>query len=380
MPEMDGIAVLSEIREIEKNLKLKKDAAAKILMTTACRDKDKIIACVQSGCNDYIGKPFDIDTIRTKLDKLGIKKRSKRGDTPDSGVDATPPVAQFIDNISSVFEKRNINLPTLPGIQVKFREMITKGAVPHQLADLLKKDVAISAELIRLSKPGYNHGFAANKSIELAISRLGLPATVQLVAQLSNRQYFSMKTPKYRALIEQFWKHSIACAYGAEITSSQLELNLAADPFFMGLLHDVGKLALLQIMAGIEEKGQLKGDASSRNLIGTIAEHHCQFGGKLLEKWRYSESYVLSALYHENVNYEPEDTEKKEGYIPPELLIVHFSNLLAKSLGYGLNTDNGQPIDLENIESTTLLKLKKDQISKTRQAVLEEMKAVEALI
>jgi HD-like signal output (HDOD) protein/CheY-like chemotaxis protein len=380
MPVMDGIAVLSEIRDVEKNLKLKKNEAAKILMATSCRDKDQIIACVQSGCNDYIGKPFDIDIIRKKLDKLGIKEQSKRVDTPDTQADAPSPSAQFIDSISSIFEKRKINLPTLPGIQVKFREMIIKGAISHQLANLLKIDVAISTELIRLSNSVYCRGLTADKSIEQAISRLGLSATVQLVAELSNREYFSMKTPKYRALIEQFWKHSIASAYAAEIASGLLNLKLAADPFFMGLLHDVGKLALLQIMAEMEQKGKLNGGATKAKLVGTLREYHCQFGAKLLEKWRYSKSYVHSALYHEDVNYEPENEAEKEEDIPPELLVVHFANLLAKSVGHDLNADNVQPIDLENIESTTLLKLNQDQITQTQQAVHKEMEAVEDLL
>ncbi len=380
MPEMDGITVLSEIRAAEKKLKLKKDEAAKILMATSCRDKDQIIACVQSGCNDYIGKPFDIDIIRTKLDKLGIKEQNKSAHTPDTQPDAPSPSAQFIDSISSIIERRNINLPTLPGIQVKFREMLIKGAISHQLANLLKIDVAISAELIRLSNSDYCPGITASKSIEQAISRLGLSATVQLVAELSNREYFSMKTPKYRALIEQFWKHSIACAYAAEMTSGLLKLKLTAEPFFMGLLHDVGKLALLQIMADLEQNGKLNGGATTAKLVGTLRQYHCQFGAKLLEKWRYSKSYVHSALHHEDVNLETETAAQKKKVISPELRVVRFANLLAKSVGHDLYAGSVQAIDLENVESKALLNLNRDQIIQTQQAVHKEMMVVEELL
>jgi len=379
MPEMDGITVLSKIREVEKNLNLKKNEAAKILMATACRNKDQIIACVKSGCNDYIGKPFDIDIIRTKLAKLGIKEQSKFAGKPDTEANAPSISAQFIDSIFSIFEKRSINLPTLPGIQVKFREMIVKGAISHQLANLLKKDVAISAELIRLSNSACGQGVAANASLEQAISRLGLSATVQLVAELSNHEYFSMKTPKYRALIEQFWKHSVASAYAAEITSALLKLKLAADPFFMGLLHDVGKLALLQIIAAIEEKGKLKGDASGRNLIGTISEHHCQFGARLLKKWGYSEGYVLSALYHEDLNSSKSSETDDAAKASKELLIVNFANKVAKSIGFALKPSDEKDVDLAHIESAELLSLTSEQISKTAETVIKEVEAVSEL-
>jgi HD-like signal output (HDOD) protein/DNA-binding NarL/FixJ family response regulator len=379
LPQMDGIAVLAEIREVEQNLKVKTDAQAKILMATSYRDKDRIIASVQSGCNDYIGKPFDIDIIRKKLARLGIRELAVQHETDDIAPASPPAAGQFIDSISSVFDRRNINLPTLPGIQSKFREMSLKGAVSKKLASLLKMDVAISAELIRLSNSVYYRGFMVNKSLEQAISRLGIAATKQLVDELTSREYFSMKIGKYRSLIEKLWQHSIACAYASEVTAKLLKLHLAADPFFLGLLHDIGKLALLQIISEMERKGKLN-DITSSKLIGTMEEHHCQFGARLLEKWKYSESYINSALFHDHLRQPESSRDDHEGTIPRELLIVNFANMLAKSIGYGLNGDTGQGIDLEKMESTNLLKLNENQINKTRRTVIEEMKAVEELI
>jgi len=376
LPEMNGIEVLSEIREVEQNLKVKKELEAKILMATSYRDKDRIIESVQSGCNDYIGKPFDIDIIRTKLAKLGI---NEPGDRQKIKASTSPAADHFIDSISSVIDRNNFNLPTLPKISAKFREMTIKGAVSQQLAELLKKDVAISTELIRSSNAVYYRGFIANKSLEQAISRLGIAATQQLVDELSSREYFSMQSKKYRSLIEQLWKHSIASAYAAEIISYVLKLKLKADPFFMGLLHDIGKLVLLQIIADMEHKGKLNGDISSQKLLNTITQHHSQFGAKLLEKWKYAESYIHSALYHEDLDSQESSETDDEEKAPRELLIVNFANKVAKSIGFDLNANNDQDIDLENIESAKLLNLTSQQISKTRETVTEEMKGVEEL-
>jgi len=84
LPGMDGIRVLSAIRDAEKELNIEPSRKAKILMTTSYRDKDRIVASVQSGCDDYIGKPFDLNLIRTKLGKLGVKERGlSTDDRPD---------------------------------------------------------------------------------------------------------------------------------------------------------------------------------------------------------------------------------------------------------------------------------------------------------
>ena len=67
MPEMDGIEVLHEIREIEKERKSSKEEQVKIMMVTSHSDEEDVIACMQAGCDDYITKPFDKETIIKKL-------------------------------------------------------------------------------------------------------------------------------------------------------------------------------------------------------------------------------------------------------------------------------------------------------------------------
>ena len=380
LPEMNGIEVLSEIRKIEQDLQIAGEDRAKILMATSYRDKERIIASVQSGCNDYIGKPFDIDIIRSKLAKLGICEPVEPDQSED--IKAAPPPAadQVIESISGVIDRNKVNLPTLPKIRTKFREMIARGAVSQQLAGLLKRDMAISTEIIRSSNSVYYRGFIANKSLEQAISRLGIAATQQLVDECSGREYFSMQNKKYRSLIIKLWKHSIACAYTAEITSYVRKLKLKADPFFIGLLHDVGKLVLVQIIADMEQKGKMNGGISSRKLINTIGEHHGQFGARILEKWKYSEIYINCALYHEDLNRQDTGEADDGADIPAELLVVNFANILAKSIGFDLNGNGAREIDLESTESAGLLKLTSKQIEITRDTVIEEMKGVEELL
>ena len=63
MPEMDGVAVLSEMIKAEKKLNIPRNQKVKILMVTSFTDKERVISCIQSGCDDYIAKPFDINTI-----------------------------------------------------------------------------------------------------------------------------------------------------------------------------------------------------------------------------------------------------------------------------------------------------------------------------
>ncbi len=121
---------------------------------------------------------------------------------------------------------------------------------------------------------------------------------MQVVTELSIREFFTMKTEKYRSLIENLWKHSIASAYAAEFMSKLLKLDLKGDPFLMGLLHDIGKLALLQIIADMERKGRFNDGIHPIMLVNILGDYHCQLGAKLLEKWRFAECYIDTALHH----------------------------------------------------------------------------------
>jgi HD-like signal output (HDOD) protein/FixJ family two-component response regulator len=378
LPQMDGIVILSEIRRAEKYLAIREGRHARILMVTSYGDKNRILACAQSGCDDYIVKPFDEDTICQKLNALGIidtqTARPAENNHPDS-----PPSAGtslLAEEIFSFLNGREIRLPSLPKIQAKFREMITTGAVFQQVSNLLKKDPAISVELIRMSNSAFYRGVKKNKSLEQAISRLGYATAEQVVNEMLARQFYTMKTGKYRNLIEQFWRHSLACAYASEVTAALIECKSSEDLFSMGLLHDIGKLALLQIIAHIESRGNSGGDFSVNRLVNTVNDHHCFFGAKILKKWKYAKSYVNCVHYHSSL-----DLEEKED-ISIELLIVHFSNLVAKSLGYDFSA-GAQPdtdIDLEHAESARLLKLTPIDIPEIRTRVAEEMKSALELL
>ena len=70
MPEMDGTEVVYKIREIEKENEVPEGKQVKILMVTSHSDKDTIVSCVQAGCDDFVVKPFDRETISEKIEKI----------------------------------------------------------------------------------------------------------------------------------------------------------------------------------------------------------------------------------------------------------------------------------------------------------------------
>lgn len=70
MPEMDGPEVLQNIRRLEQEMGIGTKARVKIMMVTAMSDTNMVSISLQAGCDDYMVKPFDIITVKDKLDHL----------------------------------------------------------------------------------------------------------------------------------------------------------------------------------------------------------------------------------------------------------------------------------------------------------------------
>ncbi|MEW6439856.1 MAG: chemotaxis response regulator CheY [bacterium] len=71
MPVMDGLQLLTKVRA-HPGLK-----DMPFLMVTAESEKEKVIAAVKAGVNNYIVKPFTSETMREKMDKIFQKLEAR---------------------------------------------------------------------------------------------------------------------------------------------------------------------------------------------------------------------------------------------------------------------------------------------------------------
>lgn len=66
MPNMDGITFIRALREKPEG------EAPKVVFCTTESDFNHISAALEAGANEYIFKPFDMDTLRDKLSMAGV--------------------------------------------------------------------------------------------------------------------------------------------------------------------------------------------------------------------------------------------------------------------------------------------------------------------
>ena len=368
MHEMDGKEALNKIRQLESGKGVARETQVKIFMLTTYCDKDTIISCVKEGCDDVIIKPFDKSTILKKLVVHGLLEdvdctESYIGSDSSQGSTVSGKKEGVLKEIITQFKRGEIDLPALPRIQQKYRELVGAGANLQEIADLLKQDAAISSKLISISNSSYYRGMVENKTLDQAIGRLGLETTRQTVNAIANRSLYVTRNKKYTDIVEALWEHSLSCAYASQLVLESLNLTLRDDAFTMGLFHDIGKLVLVQVVGEIEEKDETGQEIDPMELFETMDTYHGQTGSALLKKWGFSPRFISVAEDHDN----PASADS----IPDELKLVYCANLLVKTMGYGQREP--LKIDLAADEVAQELGLDEMKITEVKKNVTEQM-------
>ena len=70
MPDITGHEVLKTIRSLEEKREI--FPPAKVVMTTALKDRDNVMAAFSNQCEAYLMKPIDRETLFEKLRTIGI--------------------------------------------------------------------------------------------------------------------------------------------------------------------------------------------------------------------------------------------------------------------------------------------------------------------
>ncbi|MBU0480327.1 MAG: response regulator [Proteobacteria bacterium] len=72
MPEVDGLAVLKTIREMERRKGLHSGNRSKVIMTSALSEKAVVIAAAQADCDAYLVKPLTHTLLFAKIREVGL--------------------------------------------------------------------------------------------------------------------------------------------------------------------------------------------------------------------------------------------------------------------------------------------------------------------
>jgi HD-like signal output (HDOD) protein len=284
--------------------------------------------------------------------------------------DITPPAEDDQQPLSvAQLLKGEVELVSLPAIYSHIVAALNDPQTSsHLLADVISKDASLSVRLLKLVNSPF-YGFSGMiDSISRAVSLLGTNELTGLALGITLIRHFK-DIPADLINMNSFWRHSIRCGLYAKILAGHLGEKGEETYFTGGLLHDIGRLIMLERMPGPYRRAIIK--ARNEKLPMYRAEQEClnsdhSIIGKLIAmRWRLPPPLIRMIGGHHSPN---------TNHYALETCLLHVADVLAHACGHEVNLVNEiPPLQLKAWEATGL---KEDMIAPTIRQADAEFKSI----
>lgn len=208
-----------------------------------------------------------------------------------------------------------VSIPTIPTVLREITAIFNSpDGSAKDAAAVIERDPAIATRVLRLVNSPFYGLRNPVSSINLACSILGLKAIKNLVVQATVLQTFGGSREIAGFDANWLWDHSfktaVACRMLAERSSAAAGMA-KDDAYTCGLIHDVGKLILLESQT--ERFGEALRASAAGKLPLARAEgelfgfNHAHVGGLLANRWKLAENVQAAVMYHHSPATSAED-------------------------------------------------------------------------
>lgn len=229
---------------------------------------------------------FEFPTASSGIDPIDAPVESAGG----GGEEA------LLERLGKRVEKRDFRLPILPSTSLRLLDLANDPSVDlGRIATAVETDPVLSSELLKTANSVLFGGARRTKTISDAVVRLGIKNLRTLILGMSMRTVL-LRNKGLMAYANEVWRQCTSmAAIAREIAAVQ-----RLDPeraFLVGLLHDIGKVALLDLIQ--QETGSRF--QVNRALIGRVFhDWHEVAGAAMAEAWRLpSEIAAVAANHHD---------------------------------------------------------------------------------
>lgn len=220
----------------------------------------------------------------------------------------------MIKDVQSKLENFIDLLPPIPAVMTELIQALgNKDIELRALASIISKDPFMSMNVLKVSNSAFYRLPNKVATVDHAVKLLGIKEITGIC--IACGAYQSLKQPENMETfaLDDFWRHSVATGVVSRRLCQELEILDHNVFYFLGLLHDVGKVVLdrfahdiYRIVVQTTREEHITIQEAEKHLIG---ESHDVVGGWLMEKWRLPLTFVDVAKYHHSMKESPEDNK-----------------------------------------------------------------------
>jgi len=296
-PPLFTIAVINNtpMVEAERRKVLSRQAKAKI--------HNSIAEVIEEISDDSESAGLGLVMLIMILRKIGVPEENFRFIREDTCTifSIEVPLALVSDEeterISAALAAEIDSVPQFPKSIMTLGKMLKEpGFDFHKVAVLIRRDPALTMEVLRMANSALYRRFNKIETIELAISILGTRGLEHILQSFGARKALEQRySPQ---ALERLWEHSSEIAEICSLLCARCGVadEAAEIAYVGGLLHDIGKIILEgRHPTTFKELSRICAEKNiSRSAIDDLIEgvNHSLIGARMAEKWNIPERIV----------------------------------------------------------------------------------------
>ena len=197
-------------------------------------------------------------------------------------------------------------LPTLPSIAIRILNAVrNKEAGLKEIGEILATDPTLSAEVLKAINSHFYSLPNKITSVPHAVNLLGNQTVKSLALSFSLVKNLRSKEANGFDYVN-FWKTSLTGAVSAKLLTKKILPSFAEDAFFLGLIHNIGTLAMNQCMP--EQYQLVLNETKNSSFSCSEAENrffgfnHMLLGEFMTKSWGLPESFTTPILHHHGLD------------------------------------------------------------------------------
>ena len=207
------------------------------------------------------------------------------------------------------------DIPAMPTIWLRIRELMQqKSVTAAMIAKEILKDQGTTTRLLKVANSAaFNKNNKRISTITEAIVQLGFNevrtvvvgyAVSSMLEKLQQNEYFDIKA---------YWVHSLAAGIASRMIAETVRYPNAEEAFIAGLLHDIGKLIISQLMPAEYGRVVQKVAAGSDYLSAeddVLRVNHQVIGSWIAGRWQFPEILICAISQHHRDELAPDQRSK----------------------------------------------------------------------
>lgn len=173
----------------------------------------------------------------------------------------------------------------------------------QDLMEAILPDQAMCLTILKIANSAFFGLPRKVSNIDKAVMVLGFNEIRNIILGKAVFNSFREIYRSNREIIDLFWEHSFITGLAAKIIAEDLRLS-ASESFIAGLLHDIGKLAMLislnDAYAPLLAPSTGNHVNQYRKEVEFFSISHDEVGYRLLKRWLFPESLLETIGYHHN--------------------------------------------------------------------------------